>query len=361
MVARKKDARVTLKDLGKLLHLTPRAVAQALNEERSTVRVSPATRKRVQAMAQKLNYRPNRLAQILRTGKSGMVGVLAFQAFGHLFQHKLYLARKYAEQYQLLPNIYIIPDATAESRDRAVDIMLDSKVDAVIAFNDLGKPQIRRINKAGVPIAVVGMADTPRIPRYYADLKRGFSLLARHLVERGNSRITLLLDTSHPWTVAQMESGVREVVDEAMRARKNVSSKTLIRKITFDGYMVAEAPHIHGIHAGGYLGMKELIVRQEIPDALICNGDDLALGALLACAEAGVKVPHDMRIAGFGDSPSSSVGLLPLTTMRQPLDELCRMAFADLNDMMTTGKPLGNREVVLSYELIVRASTHTHC
>jgi len=43
------------------------------------------------------------------------------------------------------------------------------------------------------------------------------------------------------------------------------------------------------------------------------------------------------------------------------LDELCRMAFADLNDMMTTGKPLGNREVVLSYELIVRASTHTHC
>ncbi len=362
MPLRSKDKRITLTDLGKLLNLTPRAVSQALNGEDSTVRVSKATKKRVQTLARRLNYRPNRMAQTLRTGKSGMVGVLAFQAFGHLFQQKLYLARQYAESHGFHPNIYIIPDGSEKSRNRAVDVMMDSKVDAVIVFNDLGNPQVSQLTKAGIPVVVVGAARVRNAPTYRADLKGGFSLLAKHLIAQGNSNLMFLdivenKGNSLPWSTKCAMEGIQEAVDIAIREGQPVTSKTHALNVSYDGFMLKEAPSIHGLHAGGYLGMKDIIRQQVVPEALICNGDHVVLGAMRACAESGVIIPKDMSICGLGDAPFSSAGFLTITSVRQPLDELCRLAFDDLKLMTESGKLLKDRRVVLPYELIVREST----
>ena len=362
MPVKPKEKRVTLADMAKTLDLTPRAVSKALNGEDSTVRVSEATRARVLALAQSLNYRPNRMAKTLRTGKSGMVGVLAFQAFGHLFQLKLYLARQYAEQHGFHPNIYVVPDAAEDSCNRAVDMMIDSKVDALIVFNDLGQPQIDRLVNAGIPVVVVGSATSLNVPTYFADFKRGFSLLAKHVIAQGGSSLILLHEetSDHQTTPKHVQDaidGIQEAVKAVGRDEQEINFRTQAQRVAYDGFMVQQAPHVHGLHAGGYLGMREIIRSQQIPDALICNGDALAHGALLACTEFGLRVPHEMMIAGVGDDPASSAGLLPLTTIRQPLEELCRLAFDDLKVLSVSGERPTNRRVILPYELIVREST----
>ncbi len=354
--------RVTLADMAKTLDLTPRAVSKALNGEDSTVRVSEKTRERVLALAKKLNYRPNRMAKTLRTGKSGMVGVLAFQAFGHLFQLKLYLARHYAELHGFHPNIYVIPDFAEESCNRAIDMMIDSKVDALIVFNDPGKALLDRLVAAGIPVVVVGAPKPLSVPTYYSDFKGGFSLLAKHLITQGCSSITLLYeqvsnDRSTPILVQAAMKGIQAAVKAAGRRERDIPFGTHAQRVSYDGFMVPQAPNVHGLHAGGYLGMREIIGSGRVPDALICNGDATAHGALLACAESGLRIPETMMIAGIGDDPSSSAGLLPLTSIRQPLKELCRLAFADLERMTLSGEHLPNKRVILPYELIVREST----
>ena len=362
MPLKPKTKRVTLADMAKTLDLTPRAVSKALNGEDSTVRVSEKTRERVLALAKRLNYRPNRMAKTLRTGKSGMVGVLAFQAFGHLFQLKLYLARQFAEQHGFHPNIYVVPDASEESCNRAVDIMIDSKVDALIVFNDLGKAHLDRLVAAGIPAVVVGAAAPLHVPTYFADFKRGVSLLAKHLIAQGSSSMTLLYeDTSDHQTsskfVQDAIEGIQEAVKAVGREEREVHFRTQAQHVSYEGFMVQQAPNVHGLHAGGYLGMREIIRSGRVPDALICNGDATAHGALLACAECGLRVPHEMMVVGVGDDPASSAGLLPLTTIRQPLEDLCRLAFDDLKRMAVSGDRPANRRVVLPYELIVREST----
>lgn len=362
MALKNKEKSVTLIDLAKILNLTPRAVSKALNGEDSTVRVSDATRKRVQALAKRLNYRPNRMAQTLRTGKSGMVGVLVFQAFGHIFQLKLYLARHYAEKHGFHPNIYVIPDGSTKSRDRAVDVMIDSKVDAVIIFNDFGDTHIERLMSAGIPVTVVGATSHTNSATYFADLTDGFAMVAQHVIAQGSTSISLLSiiedqQTGVPWHIQCAKDGIEAAVKEARLAGREVSASSHIEKVTFDGFMLKDIPKIHGLHAGGYLGMKHLIQSGQLPDAVICNGDQLAQGALLACAESGVRIPQDMLLAGFGDDPSSSAGPLPITSVRPPLDDLCRLAFDDLKAMTESGEILKDRKVVLPYELIVRQST----
>jgi len=362
MPSKEKEKNVTLIDLAKILKLTPRAVSKALNGEDSTVRVSDATRKRVQALAQRLNYRPNRMAQTLRTGKSGMVGILVCQAFGHIFQLKLYYARQYAEKCGFIPNIYVVPDDSVASRSRAVDVMIDSKVDAVIIFNDFGDKQVERLIAASVPVVMMGITSAPRMASYFGDIKGGFSALATHLIGEGARSLSLLginetPDPQLPWHVQSARDGIEDAIQKARLSGLHLTFHTHIQELSFEGFMLRDVPHIHGLHAGGYLAMREFLRKQPAPDAVICIGDAVAQGALLVCSEMGIRVPQQMLIAGCGDEPSSSAGLLPLTTIRPPLDELCRLAFEHLMKMLDGQASQEFLSVCLPYKLIPRASS----
>lgn len=87
------------------------------------------------------------------------------------------------------------------------------------------------------------------------------------------------------------------------------------------------------------------------------TGDHWAFGALRACAEAGLTVPRDVAVAGFENYPSSATGILTLTSVGQPLEEMHRLAMADLQTMLQTGKTMPKKDVLMPCELFVREST----
>src|SRR5690554_137656 len=150
----------TLIDMGKQLNLTPRAVSQALNGGDCSVRVSEKTRLRVLELAARLNYRPNRNAQTLRTGKSGMIGFLAAQGFNHLLSHHLWHARNLADNLGYHLNIYLMRAGKPQPAigDQAVDFMLDSKVEGLVIFGNWSvhyRDQFQRFIDEGVPVVMV--------------------------------------------------------------------------------------------------------------------------------------------------------------------------------------------------------------
>lgn len=108
--------------------------------------------------------------------------------------------------------------------------------------------------------------------------------------------------------------------------------------------------------ANGYLAARQLLDRPDRPTAIMGFNDKVALGALRAAQELGLRVPQDLSITGFDDIDLSNATHPTLTTVRQPLQEMGRMAVTLLMRILD-GHDLQTLHVTLATELIVREST----
>ncbi|MBO0775683.1 MAG: substrate-binding domain-containing protein, partial [Actinobacteria bacterium] len=112
-------------------------------------------------------------------------------------------------------------------------------------------------------------------------------------------------------------------------------------------------------HEGGFLRGGELLDLPDPPTAIFAGSDQQALGVYEAARQRGLRIPQDLSIIGFDDLPAARWVSPPLTTVRQPLAEMGRVAAEMLGDLIE-GIPLRSQRVELSTELIVRESTaHT--
>jgi LacI family transcriptional regulator len=123
------------------------------------------------------------------------------------------------------------------------------------------------------------------------------------------------------------------------------------------GAHVSSGPEWHGNYsaAGGAKVVTTLLdAGREMPRAIICANDQTALGVMHALARQGIKVPGEVAVTGFDDVPVARHMHPPLTTVRQPMQELGAMAFDVLFSRISTGK--GESDVMLPVELIIRES-----
>jgi len=360
---RKTTNGVTLVELGRMLNLSPRAVSQVLNggQTPSTVRVNPKTRERVEKLAKKLGYRPNRAAQAFRTGKNrGLIGIFTSQSFESIWAQRMYFARLHSEHngFTLLPFLGYGSD---KARNRAVDFFLDYRVEAVVLFLHLERPHLQRLLDAGIKVITIIAGQPLKVPGYFVDRVGGFKLLTQHLIEQGHSKITLVHGSTKEHSsefAAMAEEGFAHAMADARRQGLTVYPD--IRRINtkLNGFMSEDYPNIHGLHAPGYIAMKEMIASGNIPDACIGVIDETAQGILGACSEAGDDLIHRVAVAGFTNSPWSTTGILPITSILEPFDELCKRAFTELKSFLENGVEIPEENVEMPCKVLVRASTN---
>ena len=106
----------------------------------------------------------------------------------------------------------------------------------------------------------------------------------------------------------------------------------------------------------GYLGMKALLERGELPEAVLCGNDQWAHGALRACHQAGVRIPRDLALTGFDNDPVGEYGATPLTTMDHPSEEIAHQAVDCLLRMIQEGRKPSAGTISVRGKLIVRDS-----
>jgi LacI family transcriptional regulator len=316
-------------------------VSRALNQS-SPVRED--LRIRVLAAAEELKYTPSLLAQNLRRSQitSPMIGVIVPSLRPPFFSEAIE-----ALQDVLIENDRIVYVCNANS-DPELEMVYAAHlqslhVDGVIFVSTWGWEDldpIKYLLDHDIPVAVINrfVEDLP-VDLIYADKTQANYLATTHLVNLGHRLIACISIQALGSVKAEEAAGYRKALSEAGIPFK-------------DDLLVAAYPN----YSGSYEPAKNLLSRAQRPTAIYARSDVMAIGAVRAALDLGLRVPQDVSIVGYGDIDVAQYVNPPLTTVRQPISELGALAASMLMDRIAN-KSLGQRRVVIEPRLILRGTT----
>ncbi len=329
----------TLVDVALLAQVSRQTVSNVVNAPQ---RVAAPTRARVQAAIDTLNYRPHRLARNLRTRTSRMLGyrvpTTAPEAIDPLldrFLHALTDAARVAGYHVLL----FTPDEGQDEVTAHTDLVATGTVDGfVLAETNYDDPRAVYLAEAGVPFVAFGRTGCP-VPHDWVDVDgaAGTQAAVARLAAAGHQRIAFLGWPAGSASGDQRAQGWRQGLEMA--------------GLPVDDDLLVRGSDARSV---GAAGTAALLGRAKPPSAIIAVSDLLALGALAAARVRGFAVGRDLAVVGFDDSPVAGLVAPPLTSVRQPIEDVGRHIVA-----LLTSRLAGRQEptgVLLAPRLIIRRS-----
>jgi len=337
------------------LEPTLEAVGAAAGVSRATVsrvingspKVSPTAKEAVERAIAELGYTPNRAARSLVTRRTDTVALLFSEPEARVFADPFFVALVRgitAITAEVDMNLVLLIAQDDAEHERARRYLRRDHVDGVVLMSLHGDdPLPRLLEEAGVPTVQVGRplagADVCYVD---ADNRGGARLAVEHLVEQGRRKIATIAGPSSMSPGIDRLAGYRD----ALKTGGTRSPKGLVEEGDFD-------------EASGYEAMLRLLAREPALDAVFSASDLMAVGALRALREAGRDVPGDVAVIGFDDAPFASHTLPPLTTVRQPLEEMSRQTAELLLERIADGNG-ALRHVTCATELVRRESALAH-
>ncbi|MFJ7067952.1 LacI family DNA-binding transcriptional regulator [Streptomyces sp. NPDC101115] len=304
--------------------------------------VSPAAKAAVDAAIRKTGYVVNRHARSLITGKSDSVAFLLTEPQERFFEdpnfNVLLRGCTQALADRDIPLLLMIA-GTEDERRRNLRYIEAGHVDGVLLVSShSGDPLVDHLNTAGVPVVACGkpLGQTAKIGYVAADDRDGARDMVRHLHGTGRRRIATVtgpLDT--PGGVERL-AGYRETLAEC--------------GLPYDEALVATGDYSR---AGGEAAARQLLDRAPDLDAVFVASDLMALAVLDTLDRAGRRVPEDVAVGGFDDSPAALSSRPALTTIRQPWDRISAEMVRTLLARIAGEEPA---TVILPTELVRRDS-----
>ncbi len=334
----------TLRDVARLAQVHPGTVSRSLDPERAEL-VNSATRERVLAAAAELGYRGNAVARSLRTGRSGIIGVVAADLGNPYLPPILRGVETVVGEAGFTVLIAETHDEVGRLKE-ITDHLVTRRVDAVIlaAAHVDDAPLVDQINGSlPVVLAVRGLVSETHFAVLHDDVV-GARLATEHLIGLGHRRLAQLRGPSNVLSFTVRCDEYRAVV-----AGAGVVDRTPDAEAT--------APTIEEGLRLARLALAGPPARR--PTAIFAHNDMMAVGALTAIAELGLNCPGDVSLVGYNDSPLTGHLAPPLTTVRLQSFELGRQAAA-LALTRINGDAGGPRTVRLHPELILRESTRRY-
>ncbi|GEB48557.1 MULTISPECIES: LacI family DNA-binding transcriptional regulator [Streptomyces] len=299
-------------------------------------RVSPRARAAVEAAVAELGYVPHRAARALAAGSADTLALVVPEQENRLFAEPYFseilrgVSSELADtDMQLL--LTLIRDE--RSRDRFARYAAARRVDGVLLVSVHGDdPLPELLRDAGVPAVLSGRRSADeRVPHVDSDNVVGAQIAVEHLLGRGRRKVATITGPPDMYAARCRLEGYREALRAATRTEGGPDERLIAQ-----GDFTEE---------GGRRAMLRLLERDPWVDAVFCASDVMAAGARLALREAGRKVPEDVALVGFDDSAVARHMDPPLTTVRQPIEEMGRAMVRMLRRLMPgeDGPPDGAR------------------
>jgi LacI family transcriptional regulator len=329
---------VSIKDVAARAAVSVGTVSNALNQPD---KVAPATLERVRAAIDELGFVRNETARQLRAGRSRMIGVVVLDVGNPFYTDFARGAERVADEAGLAVML-CSSDEQEEKEGRYLSLLEEQRVQGVLLSPvNAGDERISAMRKRGTPVVLVERTSRTRGQcSVSVNDRRGGQLAVEHLLARGHRRIAFV---GGPSSLAQ----VRERKAGAERAVAEQSGASLLDVPT-------ELPTTTcGREAGTHLADAPTRTR---PTAVFCANDLLALGVLQALTSRGIRVPQDVALVGYDDIAFAASAAVPLTSVRQPREELGRAA-AQLLIEEASGGAHRHRHVVFQPELVIRESS----
>ena len=327
----------TIKDIAREAGVSIATVSRTLNEEDG---VGPVTRDRILAISRSLHYFPNLQARSLVAKKPHALGIVIPRTSEYAFSNPYYaeilkgIEKRTRESGQYL----VFSFSGEESYARMVQHRLASGI--IVLANRMDDPWVEEAWRMKIPLVLIpGTPHNPSIPSIDVDNRDGAIQAVDHLAGLGHRRIAFLNGPANSKYSSERLAGYRKGL------KRN--------HLPFQKELVLESDFTQ---QGGYDGTKKFLSLRPPITAILVINDFSAMGALWAAKEMDRTVPQDISIVGFGDVPLSSMTDPPLTTIREPFQEMGWEA-ARMLLKIVQGKRLSPRNQVLPVALVVRKST----
>jgi DNA-binding LacI/PurR family transcriptional regulator len=347
--ARVPGQKVSLKFLADHLGLSPATLSLVMNRSAVADSIPKATQDQIFAAADKFNYRPNFMARSLRTQRSFTIGVIVPE----ISEGYETLVLSGIEEH-LLREGYFYFVASHHHRPDLIDeyprLLLDRSVEGLIAVDtpwhhDLSIPVVtvsghNDVGKVSKPVANIAT-------NIVLDHRRAAELALEHLFKLGHRRIAFIKGQ-------EFSSDTESRWDAIVQAASQFGL-VIYPKLTTQLQGEIPSPDL------GYRVTRGLLAKHEPFSAIFAFNDISAIGAIRALREKGLRVPEDVSVVGFDDIQSAAYQNPGLTTVRQPLSKMGKIAAETVLRRIGRNGQEPNadhpKQITVEPELVVREST----
>jgi LacI family transcriptional regulator len=306
-------------------------------------RVSAATRARVQAAMTDLGFVRNESARQLRAGTSRTLAYVMLDASNPFFTDVAQGIESAADAAEL--SLVLCNSGNGASREEAhLALLQQQRVQGVLVTPvEPESPLLEEVRRRGTPLVIVDRTrDDQSFCSVAVDDQLGGRLAVEHLLDRGHTRVAFIGGPLHLGQVRDRLEGARQAWTDAGMP---------------DDDLVVLATEALDVREGRSAGQRLAgLPSSRRPTAAFCANDLLALGLLQQAIGSGVRVPEQLAIVGYDDIVFAAAAAVPLTSVRQPRQELGRTA-AELVLDEATNAAHQHRQVLFTPELVARAST----
>ncbi len=334
---------VTIKDIARELGISPSTVSRALKDHPD---ISTETKKAVNALAEKLNYQPNIVALNLRQKKTNTIGVIIPEIVHFFFSTVISGIEDLA--YQAGYNVILAQSNESYQREVTdMKALFNSRVDGMLlslSRETTNFDHIESIISKGVPIVFYDrMYNSPTSSKVIVDDYAGAKEAVLHMIDQGCKRIAHLMASPNLMISADRLKGYEDALKES--------------NIKLNKALIIDCPS--GSFEEGKRAIKKALDMPNPPDAIFATNDPMAMGAMMAIKEKGMKIPQDVAVVGFSNWFFGELMEPSLTTVDQPGFEMgqeaARMLIKQI-EMKDKGDPVLETKI-LKTKLVIRNSS----
>lgn len=335
---------ITIKDIAKALGLSTSTVSRAL---RGSHEISSETKKLVVEYAEQFNYRPNPIALSLKERRSRSIGVVVCEIANNFFSQAI----NGIESVAYNRGYHVIISQSHESYDREVvnvEHLASRSVDGLLVSLSAETDHIehfKNLHDKGFPIVffdrITEEIDTFKV---VVDNYKGAYNATKHLIDSGYKKIAHLSSAAHLSISIERLEGYKA----ALKDNNIPFSESYVKNCNHGGMIYKELED----------AVKSLVNLKDRPDAIFSAGDRLTVSCLSALNAIGIKIPEEIALVGFSNSPLAELMSPSLTVVKQPAFEIGQTATELLIKLIESKRPITEFEkIVLQTEVFVRKSS----
>ncbi len=308
------------------------------------MQISEDTRRRVFEAARQLNYHPDATARRMAAGQTNVIGFVLRQsheqAFADHFMPQVLSGLSQAASAQGFHTLFE-PIPPGDNSGTYLRLINERHADGIVLSGPRSDDEdLLKIRAEGAKVVLLGQLPDSDIPFVDVDNVGGACMATQHLIELGHQRIAMITNAPLAYTASTARlAGYRQ----ALTLSGIQSDDRLVRYGNF-------TPQ------SGYTAMNDLLAQELRPTAVFVASDTVALGAVQAIRQVGLRVPEDIALVGFDDIPLAEFMDPPLTTIRLPALGL-GFGGADLLIRLISGDEVNLTQIILETQLVVRDSS----
>ena len=334
---------ITIKDIARICGVGVSTVSRALNNHPD---INPQTRQKIMDVVEEYDFVPNTSARNLKLTETNTIAILVKGMTNPFFTTMIKIMEEQIEKKKYSMELRHV-DSQSDEVELAIELVKEKKLKGIVFLGGYFNHSKEKLDRIGVPfvlstISTFGEYDNSHSSISVDDVAESYKMVD-YLCKKGHKKIAIITAPVEDISIGQLRTQgyLNALKDNGITPK----DEWIIRPDYFDDVYTMD---------NGYILMKKLLKRGFDATAVYAISDTLAIGALKALSEAGIKVPEEVSVAGFDGIDMGFYCSPAITTIRQPIENMARETIAQLFAVIRHGA--AHERKILSAELVERDS-----